>query len=360
MRVAIIVARICQLGPVKVIQNIVNTLSDSPDIKIKVFYLDKIVDKQMLFSVPIERLNRSEFCFSEFDIVHTNGIRPDFFAWINRKKIKYHISTIHNFVFEDLAYSYNRLISLVFGNLWLVLWKKSDKLVCVSNSMRSYYESWFPISKLEVIHNGISDKDDSIVPDSEILNSVTRFRSKGLKVLGSSGILTKRKGIEQIYFLIETNKDLVFILIGDGKELQNLKLLAASLNISDRVFFAGFKPNAVLYFKHFDFFIMPSRSEGFGLALIEAVQQRVPVICADIPVFKELFDNSEVTFFKLDDVNSLADAVKESFLKGSEKTKLAYSRYLNCYTDKKMSLKYLELYQSASFSSLRPSTGGIS
>lgn len=300
----------------------------------------------MHFSVPVARLNRSEFCFSEFDIVHTNGIRPDFFAWVNRKKIKFHISTIHNFVFEDLAFSHGRLISFIFGNLWIRLWKRSDKLVCVSNTMRRYYESWFPISKLEVIHNGISDSDDSIVPDSEILNSLTRFRLKGLKVLGSAGIMTKIKGFEQVLYLLQRNKEIALVLIGDGKELQNLNRLAEKLNISDRILFAGFKPNAVLYFNNFDFFIMPSRSEGFGLSLVEAVQQKVPVICSDISVFKELFNREEVTFFKLDDLYSLDEALREASNTGSKKTESAYSRYRNYYTDKQMSVKYLELYQS--------------
>jgi glycosyltransferase involved in cell wall biosynthesis len=347
MRVAIIISRICQLGPVIVIQNIVNSLSDNPDIKIKVFYLDKDVDTEMLFKVPVERLIRSEFCFSEFDIVHTNGIRPDLFTWINRRKIKYHISTIHNFVFEDLSFTYNRLISSVFGNIWLILWKRSDRLVCVSNTMRSYYETWFSSSKLEVIHNGVSDNDNRILPDEEVINAVKGFRSNGLKVLGSAGMLSKIKGIEQVLYLLNNNREFAFVLIGDGKELHNLRSLTAKLNISDRVYFCGFRRNAVSYFKYFDYFIMPSRSEGFGLALIEAVQQKVPVICSDIPVFRELFNKEEVTFFKLDNSESLVVALNEAKMDGSKKASLAYSKYLNFYTDKHMSQKYLELYQSA-------------
>ena len=77
---------------------------------------------------------------------------------------------------------------------------------------------------------------------------------------------------------------------------------------------------------------MPSRSEGFGLALIEAVQQKIPVICSDIDVFKELFTDDEVTFFKLEDHGSLSEAVKTAIETGLKKTENAYERYPKNYT----------------------------
>ncbi|MDO9580630.1 MAG: glycosyl transferase, partial [Bacteroidales bacterium] len=85
--------------------------------------------------------------------------------------------------------------------------------------------------------------------------------------------------------------------------------------------------------------------EGFGLALVEAVQQRVPVICSDIEVFKELFDEEEVTFFRLNDTISLIQALNKSQKTGNVKAELAYKRYLNNYTDKLMAKRYYELYR---------------
>lgn len=346
MKVAIIVSRIDQLGPVKVIQNLVNELSRIDGLIIKVFYLDKNVDQHINMDVPVERLERRNFCFAEYDIIHTNGIRPDLFAYLNRKKIRYHISTIHNFVFEDLEFTYNRLISFLFGNIWLILWRKADKLVCVSKAIRTYYAKWYSLSKLVVMYNGIAETDCTFQPDYEIIRSIDKYRSKGLKVLVSVGNLTKRKGIDQILHLVTENKGLAFMIIGDGKELPNLVQLSKKLNITDRCIFCGFQINAVNYLKHFDFFIMPSRSEGFGLALIEAVQQKIPVICSDIEVFKELFNPDEVTFIKLDDKASFASSLRTAMETGKAKVKMAYSRYLNNYTDNLMAKQYYKLYNS--------------
>lgn len=347
MKVAIIIPRLEQVGPVKVIQALVNSLCNIEDLHITVFHLDKVVDPQVKMLVPVAKLERGKFCFDDYEIIHTNGIRPDFFAFINRKKIKYHISTIHNFVFEDLGFTYNKLISLIFANIWLMLWKRADKLVCVSHSMKKYYAKWHHLSKLEVIHNGIAEPDNSFVPDYEIIKGINDFHSRGLTVIGTVGKLTKRKGIEQVLYLVGEETNIALLIFGDGKELTNLINLAHELKISDRCFFCGFRSSASNYFRYFDFFILPSRSEGFGLTLIEAVQQKVRPICSELEVFKELLSRDEVTFFKLDDLDSLKDALKEAIKNGYTKTDLAYLRYKNNYTDQIMAKKYFELYKQA-------------
>jgi len=347
IRIAIIVPRLEALGPVIVMQNLVNTLYDNEDFSVKVFYLDSKVDRNVRMSVPVERFNTKKFSFTDFDIVHTNGFRPDLLAFLNRNRIKYHISTIHNFVFEDLEFTYNKFISCLIGNIWLFLWKRADKLVCVSNTLKTHYLKWFSPAKMEVIYNGIPETNNHYKPDADVIQSIGKFHSKGLKVLGCAGILTKRKGIDQVLHLIAAETGLAAVIIGDGKELSDLKRLAVKLDVSDRCEFCGFRSNAVVYFRYFDFFIMPSRSEGFGLALIEAIQQKIPVICSDVAVFRELFHEDEVTFFKSEDLPSLVSALSTAEETGKSKTDLAFTRYLNNYTDNLMTKSYSTLYQSA-------------
>jgi L-malate glycosyltransferase len=347
MKVAIIIPRLEQLGPVKVIQALVNSLCKINDLQIKVFYLDKVIDSQIKMKAPVELLDRKHFHFDDFDIIHTNGIRPDLFAFINRRKIRYHITTIHNFVFKDLAFTHNKLISWVFGNIWLILWRRADKLVCVSKSMKEYYSKWFPSAGLEVIYNGIAETDNLLKPDIDIIEAIGNFHSNGLKVIGTAGILTKRKGVDQILYFLAQEQEFALVIIGKGKELDPLKLLAIRLNITDRCVFYGFRTDAVKYFRHFDFFIVPSRSEGFCLTLVEAVQQKVPVICSDIDVFRELLDPDEVTFFRIDEKISLSEALKVSIETGNDKIESAYARYLSQYTDQLMAKRYYELYMSA-------------
>jgi glycosyltransferase involved in cell wall biosynthesis len=346
IRIAVIVPRLEALGPVIVMQNLVNSLFNNEEFSVKVFYLDSKGDSKVRMLVPVERLETKKFRFTDFDIVHTSGIRPDLFAFVNRKRIRYHISTVHNLVFEDFNYSYNSLVSWLFGNIWLMLWKRADKLVCVSGSVKNYYAKWLPVSKLEVIYNGIAGIDNSVLPDNDLVRTINDFHAKGLKVIGSAAIISKRKGLDQVLNLIASEKNLALVIIGDGKELSNLKCLAEKLHISDRCEFCGFRSNAVVYFKYLDYFIMPSLSEGFGLALIDAVEQRIPVICSDIDVFRELFTGDELTFFKSGNQTDLSSALRIASETGKTKTERAHTRYENSYTASSMARNYFELYKS--------------
>ena len=255
MKVAVIIPRLDLLGPVMVMQNMVNSLIVNDNLSIEVFYIDRNVSDQAKFSVPVKKLDTQKFFFADYDIVHTNGIRPDMFAFLNRRKIKYHISTLHNFIFDDLAYRYNKLFSWFFGYIWLLLLKRADKVACVSYTAKTYYLKWFPSSRLEVIYNGISEADNSFHPDFDVIRSIQSLRDNGLKILGCTGNLTRIKGIDQIIHLISTEKKLGLVIIGDGKEILNLIRLSEKLKIADRCVFCGKRENAVVYFRNFDFFI---------------------------------------------------------------------------------------------------------
>ena len=347
MRVAIIIPRIDQVGPVMVIKALVDILSESERLSVVVYYLDKKIDTQFTMKVPVKRLNLFRFSFDEFDIIHTNGIRPDLFACLFRRKIKYHISTIHNLVFEDLLFRYPGIFSWLIATLWLILWKRADKLICVSTAMKDYYLTWFPETKLAVIYNGIPEQKIDSIPENDTIRIIDQFNSMGFTVIGVACNLNRGKGIDILLKQMTIANDFALVIIGTGPELMNLKEMARKLKINDRCYFSGFKTFAVNYLKYLDIFVVPSRSEGFCLTLVEAVQQKVPVVCSDIPVFRELFNNEEVTFFNLDNANSLAIALQTAKRIGKSKIDLAYNKYRNRYTSRMMTQKYLELYQSA-------------
>ena len=88
---------------------------------------------------------------------------------------------------------------------------------------------------------------------------------------------------------------------------------------------------------------MPSRSEGFPLALLEAVAMRRNVVCSDIPVLKEIFTDEEVTFFELENVPSLVRAIKTAL--GCDKSERAYARYIRDYSPARFAENYLRVYR---------------
>ncbi len=346
MKVAIIVPSLAHSGPVLVMKYLTDELLENYKINVRVYYLDKKVDPGLEIKVPYERLSLRKFPFDDFDIIHTNGLRPDLIAFLKRKKIKYHISTIHNFVFQDLSFRYPNIVSWLIAIIWLILWRRTDKLICVSATMKAYYMQWFPETKLTVIHNGIPEYGTYSKPDNDIIEIIDHYHSKGFIVVGVACNLNRGKGIDVLLKHIATDNEFALVIIGTGPDLKNLKEIVRKLKLNDRCNFPGFKSFAVKYLNYMDLFLVPSRSEGFCLSLVEAVQQKVPVVCSDIPVFRELFNNEEVTFFNLDTTISLATAIQTAKRNCKSKIDLAYQKFKVRYTSKVMAQKYMELYQS--------------
>lgn len=105
---------------------------------------------------------------------------------------------------------------------------------------------------------------------------------------------------------------LTLTLIGDGPDRAALRLLARELGVEQRVTFAGDMPRSEIYasLAGFDIFILPSRTEGFGLALAEGMAAALPAITADLPGPLEITDGSRCGVpFAAGSHTALADAV---------------------------------------------------
>ncbi|MCM1336629.1 MAG: glycosyltransferase [Candidatus Amulumruptor caecigallinarius] len=72
-------------------------------------------------------------------------------------------------------------------------------------------------------------------------------------------------------------------LVGDGRDRQQLEALAAELGVGADVAFLGFQPDAAPWIKNALTLVHSSKYEGFGLVLVEAMIQKVPVVATDCP-----------------------------------------------------------------------------
>ncbi|MDB5504205.1 MAG: hypothetical protein JWR89_4107 [Tardiphaga sp.] len=97
---------------------------------------------------------------------------------------------------------------------------------------------------------------------------------------------------------------------GDQKTVPELERLAATEGVSDRIRFLGSRTDVRGPLGEADIFVLPSRYEGFGLVLLEAMAVGVPVIAADVDGPAELVvDGSNGIKFKVGSAQDLADKI---------------------------------------------------
>ena len=112
-------------------------------------------------------------------------------------------------------------------------------------------------------------------------------------LLGSVGRLTHQKGFDVLLHALSvlSRDDLNLLLFGVGEEESRLRVLAAELNLQERVHFAGYRRDIPRLLGALDVYVQPSRFEGMPLALLEAMAAARPVIASSIDGNRDLIEN---------------------------------------------------------------------
>ena len=168
------------------------------------------------------------------------------------------------------------------------------------NRIMAFFTQHYAAVSAEVANNicinhGVSpDKIHFVANGVEKHNAISNPELKGLRqalnipyqafVIGSVGRLASVKGWDlflpvfaQMVKADNDMKSLHLLLVGDGPEQDHLQNKVQTLNIEKHVCFAGFQQNCHPYYDLMDLFVMPSRSEGLSVALLEAMQAGCPV-----------------------------------------------------------------------------------
>ncbi|MFC1781749.1 glycosyltransferase family 4 protein [Planctomycetota bacterium] len=157
--------------------------------------------------------------------------------------------------------------------------ERADKVIAVSHFTRNIIISRYGISgdKVEVVYNGVERNGNWNTLDSTGI-------TKDEKIVLFLGRITMQKGPE--YFLhaakkvLEVMDNVKFVMAGSGDLMHRSIELAAELNIGQKVLFTGFLrgEDVQKIYKMADLYVMPSVSEPFGIAPLEALDNDVPVI----------------------------------------------------------------------------------
>lgn len=139
-------------------------------------------------------------------------------------------------------------------------------------------------------------------------------------IIGAIGRLVPIKGhtylIRAFAAVSEEFAEVNLAIIGGGREQDNLTGLIAELGLQGRVHLCGTQPDAMRYIRAFDLFAMPSLQEGLGLALLEGMCGRLPVLGSDIPAMRPLLEGAGGRLFKPGDVVSLTEQLRASLAEG--------------------------------------------
>ncbi len=166
-------------------------------------------------------------------------------------------------------------------NISLNHYLRLDRLYAISVSVRDDLKSRYGIDA-EVVINGIST--DRVKSNDGFKRPLPRV----FKVVQVSRLDHGKKGQDLLIEAVSRLSDLGYKLsvdfIGDGSSCGFLQKLCGDKGISDRVHFLGTCSRDYVYehLKDYNLLVQPSRYEGFGLTVAEAMAAKIPVLVSDI------------------------------------------------------------------------------
>jgi len=189
--------------------------------------------------------------------------------------------------------------------------EKSDGVTAVSRFLKE-----------KTLTNYDIEKDIRVIPnfvDTEFFkpNSDCTFRkniaAQGEKILVHTSNFRPVKRVPdtiKIFNIVQKEVPSKLILVGDGPDRSECERLARQLKLTDKVKFLGKQDGLVEILTASDVFLIPSQSESFGLAALEAMSCGIPVVSSSVGGLPELVGHNECGFIaEIGDIERMAKYV---------------------------------------------------
>ncbi len=248
-------------------------------------------------------------------IVQTHGVRANLVGRIAAKmaRVTHILSTMHSLVSLDYPTPFANSVFTYVDRLSSTL---AERLIAVSGQLKeNLIQQGFPKEKFTVIHNGIDLSPYQVDGDQ-----VKRKAKAALgihtstRVIGTVGRLVPIKGYEDFLTaagkIKSFEKDICFLMVGDGPCLEKLKEQAANLGISEQVIFTGYRADTADIFFAMDVFVITSLSEGLPIVMLEAMAAGLPIVATAVGGIPEVITHQKNGILvKPRQPNELADRI---------------------------------------------------
>jgi len=173
----------------------------------------------------------------------------------------------------------------------------SNIVTAVSESLKKDTLEHFKIKKnIKVIPNFICFEDYKLLNNEKYKRRIASNNEKIVTHVSNFRKVKRIQDVLKIFKIINNSNPSKLVLVGDGPERPKMERLARELEISDHVNFLGNLKSTKEVLNISDLFILPSSSESFGLAALEALACGVPVISTNSGGIPEVVEHGKSGF----------------------------------------------------------------
>ena len=160
-------------------------------------------------------------------------------------------------------------------------------------------------------------------------------------VVGIVGRLSEQKdpitSIKAAVQIIQENRKIYFMFVGDGELKEKVIQYAKEQKIDNNIIITGWVKEVKPYIATFDIALLPSKWEGFGLAILEYMICKKPIITTKIGGIANILEEEDAFFIEKENANNIVKHIKYITKNPKEVEKMTERNYEKC--NKRFSIK---------------------
>jgi len=220
------------------------------------------------------------------DVVHSHHLGPLLYSTLSTLGLK--VKIIHTE--HDVWYLNNKKSFFIRKSLSFI---KKHKTIALTKKMEKVLNNKFKIKNTDIIFNGINFENLNYIDNAkQKLNINEDF------VIGCCGRIEKVKNHKYLIEQARKNKDIRFLIAGEGSLLEELKKKSPK-----NVTFLGHQNDLSLFFSAIDIFCLPSENEGLPLSILEAYYYNIPVYSTKVGSINEIICDEAYFINTSEDLN---------------------------------------------------------
>ena len=278
-----------------------------------------------------------------------HGLSNEIPFGLKKKKI-HSLVTIHDLIFLRFPEYYPFFDRIIYKIKVRYACNNADKIIAISHQTKRDIIHYLkvPEYRIAVIYQNCSDIFRKPLSDL-ILNDITKKYHLPDHYILSVGTIESRKNLMLIVrAMLHLNSKIHLIVIGkETAYAQKVKRFIAKNALIDRIHFLKNVPPEDLpgIYMQAEIFVFPSRFEGFGIPIIEALHCGVPVIAASGSCLEEA-GGPESLYVKPDDEKEMANAINLILNDPIKKNKMikAGKEYVKRFSDEIVAAEIMDVY----------------
>jgi glycosyltransferase involved in cell wall biosynthesis len=234
---------------------------------------------------------------------------------------------------------------------------RSAQVIAISNAVKSFIVNAGEVSNkciVDVVHYGYDTNSLLSSAGLSELNSKISKSSSTFKI-GSIGRLVDQKDyptlLNTFKVVLVNHPESELYIVGNGNRKKELEVLARELDIYEKVLFLGRTQYITEFLSLIDLFILPSRYEGFGLVLLEAMRAKKPILASNNSSIPEVLGLDFPGLFKTGSAQDLLEKIELIINNKKFVINLTdqYSDQLKKFEPTNMAKRILKIYRNSHF-----------